>query len=84
MESIQKMSLSAIEDRLSIYEMQEIQAGSGWWSSWGKCTAGILGGTGTGGLGGAAAASVIPGLGTVAGAIIGGVCGGLAGAAAAC
>jgi hypothetical protein len=29
METIKKMNLSAIEDRLSIYEMQEIQAGSG-------------------------------------------------------
>lgn len=33
MESIKKMNLSAIEDRLSVCEMQEIQAGSGWCNS---------------------------------------------------
>ena len=55
-----------------------------WWSSWGKCAAGIVGGAIIGGLTGAAAASVIPGLGTTAGCIIGGIGGGLSGAAAAC
>lgn len=56
----------------------------GWWKSWGKCVAGIVGGAGLGGLAGGAAASVIPGLGTVAGIIVGGVSGGLSGAAASC
>jgi len=37
MESIKKMNLSAIEDRLSVSEMQEIQAGSG---GGGNCIAG--------------------------------------------
>jgi len=56
----------------------------GWWDSWGKCAAGIIGGAGLGGLTGAAAASVIPGIGTVAGGVIGGISGALTGAATAC
>ncbi len=55
-----------------------------WWTSWGKCAAGILGGAGLGALTGLAAGSVVPALGTTAGAIIGGVAGGLLGAATAC
>ena len=55
-----------------------------WWSAWGRCAAGILGGAGLGALSGAAAGSAVPALGTTAGAIIGGIAGGLAGAAAAC
>ena len=64
-----------------------------WWSSWGKCAAGILGGAGTGaltfGLGGAAVGTVtLPVVGTVAagavGAIGGAIAGGLTGAAASC
>ena len=56
----------------------------GWWESWGKCAAGILGGAIGGGLGGGAAGSTIPVLGTTAGAIIGAIGGGLTGASAAC
>jgi len=65
----------------------------GWWSSWGKCVAGILGGgiTGavSGGLAGAAIGTItVPGIGTVSagavGAIAGGVGGVLTGAAASC
>lgn len=47
-----KMNLSAIEDRLSVYEMQEIQAGCGW-----RCT---LGSTGSAVLGGLAGLSAGP------------------------
>ena len=64
-----------------------------WWSSWGKCAAGIVGGAGSVGLGGflggAAVGTVtLPVVGTVSGAVVGGVggaiFGGLAGAASAC
>lgn len=55
-----------------------------WWEKWGRCAAGILGGTGAGGIGGAAAGSVLPGLGTVAGAIAGALCGAFSGAVAGC
>ncbi len=51
--------------------------------SW-QCAAGIVGGAIIGGLGGAAAGSAVPFLGTVAGGIWGIVGGGLSGAAASC
>src|SRR5690606_13039966 len=66
---------------------------TGWWTCWGKCVAGTVGGAGLGVLTGAAyggvgCTMVLPVVGTVAcgtvGAIAGGVFGGLAGAAAAC
>jgi len=66
---------------------------SGWWSSWGKCAASILGGAITGGvslgIAGAAVGTVtVPIIGTVAlgvvGAIGGVIGGGLTGAAAGC
>lgn len=66
---------------------------SGWWSCWGKCVAGTVGGAGLGALtgatyGGVGCTMVLPVVGTVAcgsvGAIAGGVFGGLAGAATAC
>ena len=69
--------------KLEVEMMQDVMGG-GWWASWGKCAAGILGGTGTGGLAGAGIGSVVPGLGTAAGAVIGGISGGLTGAVAAC
>lgn len=65
----------------------------GWWSDWGQCVAGILGGAITTGttlaLAGAAVGTVtVPGVGTVSGAAvgaIGGAIGGaISGAAAAC
>ncbi|WP_419869252.1 hypothetical protein [Chryseobacterium sp. CT-SW4] len=65
----------------------------GWWGSWGKCAAGILGGAVTGagtlGLAGAAVGTVaLPVVGTVSagavGAIAGAVGGGLTGAATFC
>jgi hypothetical protein len=65
----------------------------GWWDSWGKCAAGIIGGAGSVGVGyalaGAGAGTVIlPVVGTVSVAVVAGVAGavfgGLAGAAAAC
>jgi hypothetical protein len=56
----------------------------GWWASWGRCAAGIIGGAGLGALGGGAAGSVIPIVGTVGGMITGGISGGLSGASAAC
>ena len=55
-----------------------------WWTSWGKCAAAILGGAGTGGLGGAAVGSAVPGLGTLAGAIAGAISGAFTGAVAGC
>lgn len=54
------------------------------WDDWGRCAAGVVGSAGTGALGGAAAGSVIPGLGTTAGGIAGGISGGLVGAASFC
>ena len=63
---------------LSLNEMELIEAGS-----W-QCAAGIVGGAIVGGLGGAAAGSVVPWLGTIAGGIWGIVGGGLSGAAATC
>lgn len=66
---------------------------SGWWSCWGKCAAGIVGGAGTGaltfGFAGAAIGTVtVPVVGTVSmaavGAVAGGIAGGLAGAATSC
>ncbi|QZE14272.1 hypothetical protein K4L44_17450 [Halosquirtibacter laminarini] len=65
----------------------------GWWRSWGKCVAGIVGGTLTGGVMGAAAGGAfgtvaLPLLGTVSGAslgmVVGAIGGGLSGAALAC
>lgn len=61
----------------------------GWWSCWGKCAAGIVGGAGTGaltfGFTGAAAGTVTaPVVGTISLAVVGAVAGGLAGAAASC
>lgn len=65
----------------------------GWWSCWGKCVAGIVGGAGTGaltfGFAGAAAGTItVPVVGTISlgvvGAVAGGVAGGLGGAAASC
>ncbi|MFL9024823.1 MULTISPECIES: Blp family class II bacteriocin [Bacillus] len=64
-------------------ELMEIEGG-GWWNSWGKCVAGTIGGAGTGGLGGAAAGSAVPVIGTGIGGAIGGVSGGLTGAATFC
>ena len=57
---------------------------TGWWESWGKCAAAILGGAGIEGLGGAGIGSVVPGLGTVAGAIIGAISGAFSGAVVGC
>lgn len=66
---------------------------SGWWSCWGKCVSGTVGGAGLGALtgatyGGVGCTMVLPVVGTVAcgtvGAVAGGIFGGLAGAAAAC
>lgn len=63
---------------------QDIKKCTGWWSCWGKCVAGIAGGAITGGLGGAAAGSVIPILGTGWGGLLGAIGGGLTGAATFC
>ncbi|MFL5901593.1 MAG: hypothetical protein ACJ75S_10405, partial [Solirubrobacterales bacterium] len=54
------------------------------YDSWWKCAAGVAGGAILGGLTGAAAGSVLPGLGTTAGGIIGAIGGGLAGAGSSC
>lgn len=66
------------------FDVQVIKVSQERKTNWGKCALGTVGGAGTGGLGGASAASVIPGLGTAAGAVIGGVSGGATGAAASC
>lgn len=67
--------------------------GSGWWDSWGKCTAGIISGAGItafaiGGQLAVGGAIVIPIVGAVPGAVVGAISGailgGLGGAAAAC
>lgn len=57
---------------------------TGWWDTWGKCAAAILGGAGVEGLGGAGIGSVVPGLGTIAGAIIGAISGAFTGAVVGC
>lgn len=64
--------------RLEMNQMEVIEAGS-----W-RCLAGVTGMTITGILGGAAAGSVIPLLGTTAGGVWGGIAGGLTGAATFC
>jgi len=81
-----KVSLDFVANNLDLFSPESTVNGrvQGWWSDWGKCAAGIVGGAGLGALGGAAAGSVIPVLGTLAGGIIGGISGGLSGAAAAC
>jgi len=81
-----KTSIEFINNNLDIIVDQNIQLKStkGWWDSWGRCAAGIVGGAGLGALGGGAAGSVIPVLGTTAGLIVGGIAGGLSGAAASC
>lgn len=76
---MEKLSLKNLEF-LDFSEMAEIEAGSGGWN----CAAGIIGGGIVGGLGGAAAGSVVPWLGTIAGGIWGVVGGGLSGFAANC
>ena len=65
----------------------------GWWDSWGRCAAGIIGGAGTGGLTGlfvgvAVGTVVLPGVGTASAAVIAGaigsISGGMVGAASSC
>lgn len=56
----------------------------GWWDSWGRCTAGVVGGTGGGALAGAGVGTTVPVIGTTIGGVVGGVSGGLTGAAASC
>lgn len=68
---------------MDLYLENKIQT-KGWWQSWGKCVAGILGQTALGALGGAATGSAVPGIGTTVGAIVGGIGGGLNGAASSC
>ena len=79
---IQKAGFGLFSD----YGLEALSGGpkSSWWDRWGKCAAGILGNAMLGGLTGAAAASVVPGLGTVAGAVIGAVGSGLVGARSSC
>lgn len=72
-----------INNNLDIISPKVFQS-KGWWDSWGKCAAGIVGGVIGGGLVGGAAGSVIPILGTTGGLIVGGIGGGLAGAAEYC
>lgn len=55
----------------------------GWWESWGKCAAGIIGGAGLGGLAGAAVTSPTV-VGIPVGTAVGVVSGALSGAAATC
>jgi hypothetical protein len=58
---------------------------TGWWSCWGKCVAGTVGGAITGGLGGCAISAVpTAGFGCPVGAVVGAIGGGLTGAAASC
>ena len=54
------------------------------WKKGLKCGLGTAGTAGGGGLAGASAGSVVPGIGTAAGEIVGTVSGGMAGAAASC
>ncbi|MCS4485800.1 hypothetical protein [Staphylococcus americanisciuri] len=69
------------------YDIQVIKLEEGttfYKTNWAKCTLGTAGGLGTGVLGGGAAGSVIPALGTGAGMVLGGVSGAATGAAASC
>lgn len=57
----------------------------GWWESWGRCLAGILGGMGTGaltfGLAGAAVGTIVlPVIGTVSAGVVGAVAAAVSGA----
>lgn len=57
---------------------------NGWWESWGKCAAAILGGAGIEGLAGAGIGTIVPGLGNLTGAIIGAISGAFTGAVLGC
>jgi len=78
--------LDAIQEQnLTKSPMSNKRECEGWWSCWGKCTASVLGGAGTGALAGALvpAASctlIVPVIGTVACGTIGRIVGGLSGA----
>lgn len=56
----------------------------GWWESWGKCAAAVIGSATTNGLFGAIGGSAAPVVGTVTGAVVGAIGGALIGASSAC
>lgn len=89
-----KVGIQFVVNNIDIIKERSNYSGArGWWTKWGKCAAGVLGGAGTGaltfGLGGAAVGTVtVPVLGTISaglvGAVGGGIAGGLTGAAEYC
>ena len=82
----QQAAIEFIDNNQDLFRAQPIGVKSGgWWKSWGKCSASILGGAislgTTGLLGGASVGTVVlPIVGSVSGAIVGGI-GGLIGGA---
>ncbi|WP_299127563.1 hypothetical protein [uncultured Winogradskyella sp.] len=85
--------MDILEQHNSTYRSSSQVKCSGWWSCWGQCVAGTIGGAVTGaatlGIAGAAVGTVtVPVVGTVAlgavGTIAGGIGGALTGAAASC
>lgn len=62
------------------YEGKSGKSTKGWWSSWGKCTAGIIGGGIIGGLAGCGVTAIA----CPVGAVLGTIGGALAGSASAC
>lgn len=92
-EFVRYLDLKVLEITKSGKEVAPAMKCNGWWSCWGKCVSGTVGGAGLGVLtgasyGGVGCTMILPVVGTVAcgtvGAIAGGIFGGLAGAAAAC
>ena len=47
---MKKMTFNGAASVLNEKEMQNVMAGSGWWDSWGRCTAGVVGGGALGSL----------------------------------
>lgn len=82
----QQASVEFIDGNQDLFMQQANRIkGGGWWQSWGKCAASILGGAVTGGttglLGGAAVGTVaLPIIGTASGAVVGGIGGFVGGA----
>ena len=70
---------AGFQGNVGVGPVSPTSAASGW-----RCAGAILGGLLLGGLEGASAGSVVPGIGTVGGGIIGAIGGGISGAAMGC
>lgn len=77
-------SVEFMQNNIDVLINEENQKASSWWDSWGKCASGIVGNAILGGLSGAGIGTVVPGVGTTAGAVIGAIGGGISGASSSC